>query len=102
MEAAASFFTTESEYSFAKSISEMTEPLVTVELEGVRIRKGRAVHAGAFATEPESNYLFFCRPDGVVPLTVKLMPRDGYRFLLLAGDFYFRGAVAGVEFAADS
>jgi hypothetical protein len=29
------------------------------------------------------NYLFFCSPDGVVPVAVKLVPRDGYRIILL-------------------
>jgi hypothetical protein len=51
--------------------------------------------------EPELNNLFYTGHDSVVPVTVKKVPGEGYRFFLVVGEFDFCGVEVGVEFATD-
>ena len=51
--------------------------------------------------EPELNNLFYTGRDGVIPVAMKKVPGEGYRFFLLVGEFDFCGVEVGVEFATD-
>ena len=55
--------------------------------------------AKQFPMELECNYLFFCWPDGVIPVALETVSREGYGFLLLVVEFDFCRVQPRVNFA---